>query len=85
MREVNIDWEPYRRGDGSIDLRKAFSETQTQGDLTEHEWVMLTQYFRIIERRKVIKSRQVAAAALANAEMLIIQFRGRLGWMRPYG
>lgn len=66
-----IEWDEYRREDGSIDLKKLFGATHLQGTLTFKQWGMVVNYFKEIELVHRIKSRQAAAIAIAHARHLV--------------
>lgn len=68
-----INWEQYRRADGSIDLTQAASAVALRGagvfsnvELTSRQRVFLEH----VEALTPIKSTQVAALALTQALML---------------
>ncbi len=73
-----IDWDEFRRNDGTIDLKKAFGAHHHQGTMTMMEWMIVVQYFRGIENLQPINSRQLAAACIVNARNLVLHNRGRL-------
>lgn len=65
-----MNWEDYRREDGSIDLKEAFNyyynitESSKKLDSIRRRY----DYLEKIENLKSIKSRQVAATILINAD-----------------
>lgn len=66
--EVGINWEPYRRTDGSIDLVAAF---QANTDITSARVHAVAEvYLRRVEQLQRINSRQTAATVLATIEVL---------------
>lgn len=73
-----IDWEPYRRDDQTIDLKKAFGEHHHQGTMKIAEWGLVVNYFRSVEQLQPINSRQAAAILIVNARNLVLSSRNRL-------
>lgn len=64
-----MNWEDYRRGDGTINLREAFiSEYGELGSDTSLE------YLAEVERLKEVVSTQVAAIALTTANMMKVRW-----------
>jgi hypothetical protein len=61
-----MNWDEFRREDGSIDLIKAFeNQPQQYGRLYE---AFAMQFLARVESRQRIHSRQAAAIAIAAAE-----------------
>ncbi len=61
-----MNWDAYRRADGSIDLYKAWLDNPH----SEGSWAKAEKYLRIIEAIQPISSRQAAAQALATATVI---------------
>lgn len=73
-----IDWDEYRRDDGTINLKKLFGATHLQGTLSMMQWGIAVGYFKEIELVHRIKSRQAAAIAIAHARHLVRQDKERI-------
>ena len=58
-----MNWDKYRRPDGTIDLIEAYTCECIIGDFFGNGF----EYLRYVEELQLIKSRQVAAIALATA------------------
>ena len=68
--EDTVDWEKYRKQDGSIDLYKVWEQNSiNEGDAKIEKFAHL--YFRLIELHQPIVSRQAAAVALTTAHALV--------------
>ncbi len=69
-----MNWDLYRRPDGSIDLLKAWAATFESKDNLDIAWA--TGYFQLIELMQPIASRQAAAVAIASAEGILMRRSG---------
>lgn len=67
-----MNWEDYRRADGSIILTEFF--TRVMRELSEPldtpGYAIAVKYIALVEGISLIKSRQVAATIIAHAMML---------------
>jgi hypothetical protein len=59
-----MNWDEYRRTDGSIDLIKAFDEEHKTENFNK---AISKNFLELMQIYQPIKSRQVAALALAQA------------------
>lgn len=66
-----MEWYNHRREDGTIDLISAFEDKYRNEYIKESKMILIGVYLNKIEEFELIKSRQVAAVALANAYMLL--------------
>ncbi len=65
VRRRDMDWEKYRRGDGSINLEVAWEK---EGSIRIRDVSRPYTFIRRVERNQRIISRQVAAVVLAIAD-----------------
>lgn len=66
-----MEWECFRRSDKSIDLVSAWRSCVVK-EITPQQEEFVTYFLLSIEERHPIRSRQVAALALAQANMIAI-------------
>ena len=65
---LKVEWERYRRSDGSIDLCAIFEETpQLHRNSSREKYDRAVLFLNNVEIMQRIVSRQVAAIALATA------------------
>lgn len=67
---MKIDFDRYRRTDGTLKLYDMFRENSPSEELTEHQMESVKQFVKAIEGIHRITSRQAAAIVLANAALL---------------
>ena len=73
-----MDWNSFRREDGTIDLYMAFRHHYSDDTRSNEEDNLLFSFFRSIEDMQRINSRQVAAITLKMASMALTDFRLRM-------
>jgi hypothetical protein len=70
-KETDMNWEQFRRTDGSINLLDAF---ETIGDKYDYERKTASDearsFIKNVESRRLIRSTQVAAVVLAVADII---------------
>ncbi len=64
-----MNWEKYRRYDNRIDLVGVF-EDEHKGEVLENKSKAI-KFIRLVEKYQRIRSRQVAAHILAQADLLL--------------
>lgn len=64
-----FDFEPFRKKDGSIDLRAAYEHLMESDGLipVQHSYKRAERYLMVLEELYPIASRQAAAVALVTA------------------
>jgi hypothetical protein len=70
---MGMNWEPYRRPDGTIDILKAWREEVKP---TYKDEKVGRLFLILVEQYQPINSRQAAAIALAGADTLVILKNG---------
>lgn len=70
---MGMNWEPYRRPDGSIDILKAWRQEIKP---TYKDEKVGRLFLSLVEQYQPITSRQAAAIALAGADTLVIISKG---------
>lgn len=69
---MKIDFDRYRRSDGTLKLYDMFRENPPNEGLSQHQMEMAKTIFKAMEGIKRINSRQVAAVALVSVGTFLL-------------